>query len=72
MSRSKMRGALCMLILLAAVALFPNVANIQLFVGGNLNSPSSRSEDSAILRADGGDPQPRPIPIPKPPAKNAA
>ena len=72
MSKSKMLGALCMLILLAAVALFPKAANIQSFVGGNLNSPSSRIDDSAILQADGGDPQPRPIPIPKPPAKNAA
>ena len=73
MSKAKIQVALCMLILLAAVAHFPNAANAGFFIGGNLNPPSSPVDSKPTLEADGSDPQPRPIPLPpRPPAGLAA
>ena len=64
MSKAKIQVALCMLILFATVALFPNVANAGFFIGGKLNPPSSPIDGKSFLMADGSDPQPRPLPLP--------
>ena len=73
MSKPKNQVVLCLLILLVAVALFPNAANAGFFIGGNLNPPSSAVDSKPTLEADGSDPQPRPIPLPpRPPAGLAA
>lgn len=63
MSRVKTTIAVCMVILFATVALFPNATGIENMKAGKLQLHSSYVNNAAILSADGGDPQP-PIPIP--------
>jgi hypothetical protein len=63
MSKVRSTFAVSMVILFAAVALFPSTAGTEIMKAGKFQSHSSQANSAAILMADGGDPQP-PIPIP--------
>ena len=65
MSNLRIRKTICSLVLLAAVAGYTSVANVESLNSGKLNVEPSFNGDNGILTADGGDPYPRP---PKPPA----
>jgi hypothetical protein len=62
---SKMRSsiAVCMVVLFAAVALFPSVAGVESAMAGKAQARSTHVGNAVTLIADGGAPQP-PIPPP--------
>lgn len=62
MPKLRIRVFVCMSILFAAVALFPNVANVKSLKTERLNPLRSSIGTTGILTADGTDPVPRPIP----------
>ena len=64
MSKVKVLLILCMVVLLAAVAVFPNLGHAGTFQGSQLNGASSSATPIEILTADGTDPQPPPRPMP--------
>ncbi len=64
MSKVKVLSILCLVILLAAIAVFPNLGNAGSFEGSKLNGASPSATPIEILSADGGDPQPPPRPMP--------
>jgi hypothetical protein len=68
---SKVRSTIVasMVVLFAAVALFPSTAGMEIMKAGKLQSHSPNSGNAATLIADGGEPQP---PIPVPPAAMSA
>jgi hypothetical protein len=63
MSKVRSTIAVSMVILFAAMALFPSTAGMEIMKAGKFQSHSPNSSNAAILSADGTDPQP-PIPIP--------
>jgi len=64
MSKLKVLFVLCMVVLLAVVAVFPNLGNAGSFEGSKLNG-ASHATSIEVLIADGGDPQPPPMPLPR-------
>ena len=64
MSKLKVLFILCMVVLFAVVAVFPNLGNAGSFVGSKLNGAASYATPIEILTADGTDPQPPPMPLP--------
>jgi hypothetical protein len=65
MSKLKVLFILCMVVLFAVVAVFPNLGNAGSFQGSKLNGASPSAIPIEILTADGGDPVPVPRPLPK-------
>jgi hypothetical protein len=63
MSKLKVLFIFCMVVLLAVVAVFPNLGNAGSFEGSKLNG-ASHATSIEVLIADGGDPQPPPRPMP--------
>jgi hypothetical protein len=64
MSKGKVLFIFCIVILLAVVAVFPNLGNAGSFQGIKLNGASSAATHE-ILTADGTDPVPLPRPLPR-------
>ena len=64
MSKSKVLFIFCMVVLLAVLAVFPNLGQAESFQGSRLNGASPSATPIEILTADGGDPQPPPRPMP--------
>ena len=64
MSKLKVLFILCMVILFAVVAVFPNLGHAGSFQGSKLNGASPSATPIEILTADGPDPQPPPRPMP--------
>ena len=64
MSKVKVQFILCMVVLFAVVAVFPNLGHAGAFQGSRLNVAPPSATPMEILTADGTDPQPHP----KPPA----
>jgi len=65
MSKLKVLSILCMVILFAVVAVFPNLGNAGSFEGSKLNGASPSATSIGVLIADGGDPVPPPMPLPR-------
>ena len=65
MSKLKVLSILCMVILFAVVAVFPNLGNAGSFEGSKLNGASPSGTSIGVLIADGGDPVPPPMPLPR-------
>lgn len=63
MSKIKVLFILCMVVLFAAVAVFPNLGHAGSFQGSQLNV-ASHATSIEVLIADGGDPVPPPRPLP--------
>jgi hypothetical protein len=63
MSKVRSTIAVSMVVLFAAVALFPSTAGMEIMKAGKFQSHSPNCGDAATLIADGGSPQP-PIPVP--------
>ena len=66
MSKPRVRGTLVMLVLFAAVAVFPNVVQAPGSKQPNCKAATCGFRTTGALLADGGDPPPNPIPIPRP------
>jgi len=64
MSKVKVLFILCVVILFAAVAVFPSLGNTGSFQRSRLSGASPSATPIEILTADGGDPQPPPRPLP--------
>ncbi len=64
MSKIKVLFILCMVVLFAVVAVFPNLGHSGAFPGSQLNGASPSATPIEILTADGGDPVPPPRPLP--------
>jgi hypothetical protein len=64
MSKVKAIFIVCIVILFAVVAVFPNLGNSRAFQGSKLNGASPSVSPVEILTADGGDPVPPPRPLP--------
>ena len=64
MSKLKVAFILCMVVLFAVVAVFPNLGHTGTFQGSQLNGASPSATPMEILTADGGDPVPPPRPLP--------
>ena len=64
MSKAKVFFIFCLVILFAAVAVFPNLGNAGSFQSSRLSGASPSAIPIEILTADGGDPQPPPRPLP--------
>ena len=65
MSKLKVLFILCMAVLFAAIAVFPNLGHAGAFQGSQLSGASPSATPMEILTADGGDPQPPPMPLPR-------
>ena len=65
MSKLKVLFILCMVVLFAAIAVFPNLGLAGAFQGSQLSGASPSATPMEILTADGGDPQPPPMPLPR-------
>lgn len=65
MSKLKVLFILCMVVLFAVVAVFPNLGNSGSFQGSRLSGASPSATSIGVLIADGGDPQPPPMPLPR-------
>jgi hypothetical protein len=64
MSKLKVLFILCMVVLFAVVAVFPNLGHARAFPGSRLNG-ASHVTSIEVLIADGGDPVPPPMPLPR-------
>ncbi len=64
MSKLKVLFILCIVILFAVVAVFPNLGHAGSFQGCRLKGASPSATPIEILTADGTDPQPPPKPLP--------
>jgi len=64
MTKLRIKKALYMLAVAAAVAVFSGVAPVPFLNAGKHNLPAIQSNGAVILMADGGDPQPKPVPLP--------
>ena len=64
MSKLKVLFVLCMVVLFAVMAVFPNLGHAGSFHGSQLNGASSSATPIEILTADGTDPVPPPRPLP--------
>jgi hypothetical protein len=64
MSKLKVLFILCMVVMLAVVAVIPNLGHAGSFQDSRLNGASSSVTAVEILTADGTDPQPPPMPLP--------
>ncbi len=64
MSKLKVLFILCIVILFAVVAVFPNLGDAGSFQGSKLSGASPSATPIEILTADGGDPVPPPRPLP--------
>ena len=64
MSKLKVLFILCMVVMLAVVAVIPNLGQAGSFQDRQLNGASSSVTAVEILTADGTDPQPPPMPLP--------
>ncbi len=64
MSKTKVLFMFCLVILLAAIAVFPNLGNSGSYQGSQLNGASPSATPIEILTADGTDPVPPPRPLP--------
>jgi len=65
MSKLKVLFILCMVVLFAVVAVFPNLGHAGAFQGSKLNGASPSATPVEILTADGTDPVPSPMPLPR-------
>ena len=65
MSKLKVLFILCMVVLIAAIAVFPNLGHAGGFQGSQINGASPSTTPMEILTADGTDPQPPPMPLPR-------
>jgi hypothetical protein len=64
MSKLKALFILCIVVLFAVVAVFPNLGHTGSFQGSRLDTASLSATPIEILTADGTDPQPPPRPLP--------
>jgi hypothetical protein len=64
MSKLKVSFILSLVVLLAAVAVFSGVVQVSFSSAGQSNLPAMHHQNSPVLTADGGDPQPKPSPFP--------
>lgn len=64
MSKLKVLFILCMVVMLAVIAVIPNLGHAGSFQDSQLNGASSSVTAAEILIADGTDPQPPPMPLP--------
>jgi hypothetical protein len=64
MSKLKVLFILCMVVMLAVVAVIPNLGQARSFQDSQMNGASSSVTAVEILTADGTDPQPPPMPLP--------
>ena len=63
MSKLKVLFILCMVVLFAAIAVFPNLGHAGAFQGSQLSGASPSATSIQVLIADGGDPVPPPRPL---------
>jgi len=64
MTKLRIKKALYMLVVAAAVAVFSGVVPVPFLNAGKHNLPAIQSNGAVILMADGTDPQPKPTPLP--------
>ena len=66
MSKLRVWATLVMLVLFAAVAVFPTVVQALASKKASRKAAACEFRNTSVLMADGGDPLPNPIPIPWP------
>ena len=64
MTKLRIKNALCMLVVAAAVAVFSGVVPVLFLNAGKHNLPAMQSHGGVTLKADGTDPVPPPKPLP--------
>ena len=64
MTKLRIKKALYMLVVAAAVAVFSGVVPVPFLNAGKHNLPAIQSNGVVTLMADGTDPQPAPTPLP--------